>query len=277
MTREKTILVQAISFLALLVFVFASQASAGWIVTMESGGEEDPLQKTSVIIYLQKGLGFKTATPEGDMMIQRVDTRETYIIDAGEREYEVTSWDEMSREMAGASAEMKKALEEMEKEMADAPPEMREMLRQQMEQMQSMFGEAEEKPVHVEKTGEKRKVLGYKAEQYLVFEDNIQTQELWVSNARKLRGLIEEWKEVTEPMFEEIAEAFPAAGAGRYVEAMKEIEGFPLLTIVYQGGCPGKLHRLLISRRRSLVTRTFSRLPDIPKGKVDDIGKYAGR
>lgn len=258
MIQKKKILGQAILLSALLIFLVASQAGAGWVITMESSWKaRDELQEEEATVYLEKGLGFKSTTPDGNMMIMRIDTRETYIVDAEEQKYEVTSWDEMKEEMVGARAEMKKVLEEMEKEMADAPPEMREMLQRQMEQMQGMFGEAEEKQVRVERTGKTQKILGYKAEQYLLFEDDEQTEELWIGRSRKLRDLVEEWKDVTEPMFREMTETMPAMARHGYLKVMKEIEGFPLLTVIVEEGAPGLTSQVVDIEKRRLKEKDF--------------------
>jgi len=241
-----------------LLMLAASQASAGWVITGESSWKEGQELKTAeTTMYLQKGLGFKTSTSDGNMVIQRVDTRTTYVVDPERREYSATSWDEMRETVAGAADQMKMALEEMEKELKDAPPGVREMIEQQMKQLQEMARGPEEGLLQVERTGEAREILGYRAEQYLVLEAGERTGEIWASKSPKLQELIADWDQVAQPVLQQLADVLPGTASPGYVEAMRRIEGFPLVTIMLSEGAPEVTTQILSIQKKLLKDEDF--------------------
>jgi len=240
------------------LLLVASQASAGWVITAKSSWKEGQELKTvETTMSLQKGLGFKTSTPDGSMVIQRVDARTTYIVDPERREYSATSWDEMKEAVTGATDQMKMALEEMRKELKDAPPEAREMIEQQMKQLQEMARGPEERLLQVERTGETREILAYRAEQYLVFEAGEKTGEIWASKSPKLQELIADWEQVTQPVLQQVADMLPGTASPGYAEAMRQIEGFPLVSTMLSEGAPEVTTQILSIEKKLLKEEDF--------------------
>jgi hypothetical protein len=149
----------------------------------------------------------------GNRVAVDLRARTLTLLDKKEHTYSVTPLDEVERRSAHLAAEMQKRL-------ANLPPEARRMIA-------GAEGAATVKP-----TGKTARIAGYEAKEYAV-EAGGAHGSVWVTDALERPGDLGDWQRY--------AQGTVPGPAGKLVEAMARIKGFPLRTTITQAAGPMRM------------------------------------
>ena len=157
-----------------------------------------------------KSMKLKTVGEEDSHVgIVRADKEMIYMVNPKEKTYSEMSFDDLEKQMAAASEEMKKAQEQLK----DLPPEQRKM----MEGM--MGGMMKDVDYAVEKTGEKKTVAGYSCEKVLLKDGEKVAGTFWVT---KDLGTMTEYAKDWSKLMDKIARG-PMA---KMLKKLSDLGGF---------------------------------------------------
>src|SRR5271157_3286609 len=144
--------------LAVLMVVLASAQGLHWKATTKAMGKE----MNNEFFFMPKMM--KTVTDAGEVMLLRMDKKMIYTVDAKQKQYSETSFDEVDSLMAKMATKTKSISEKMKDQLKNMPEAQRKM----MEQM--MGGAGKEAPAVTKNTGEQKNIAGYSCTKYIIMQ-----------------------------------------------------------------------------------------------------------
>lgn len=248
---------------AALVFMLVSPSYAGVVFEIESthGGVTESVEVSVEGRNLKMGIPAGGDSSDGEA-IYRGERREMVMVDHGEKSYMVI--DEAM--MKSVSAQLSSAEAQIQEALKNVPADQRAMVEQMMKQRMPQQAQAPAKRnVSINKTGERGARNGYDTVRYDVMISGRKTQELWVAPWDEVEGG-EEALDAFHDMaafFTELRESTPFFGGGddgdnNVFEYMKELDGFPVVTVDYDasGNVIGE-SSLKSSRKQSIDSAVF--------------------
>ncbi|MFQ5570886.1 MAG: hypothetical protein ACE5G0_14495 [Rhodothermales bacterium] len=182
-----------------------------------------------------------------DEVIFRGNRREMVVVDHRNEAYMVI--DEAAIEEIGRQLQQaKRQMDEITKNLTKEQREALERARKQGVSVPGMPGEpATRAPSEFKNTGERATKQGYPCVRYDVFRDGQKIRELWVTDAKNIKGgqdVIDVFKEMADfyaDLLESFGEMVGSEGGffgaeGDPFESFTKIDGFPVVTRSFEGG-----------------------------------------
>jgi len=162
---------------------------------------------------------------ESSIMIFRLDKEVMWSVKPEEKTYSEVTFAQMERAMKTMGNKMDAMMAQMEDKMKDMPAEQREMMKKMMGgKMKGMA--ANDAPVKVKKTGEKKTISGFPCVKYVVSQGDEEFETLWTTkDVKGFDELKEDWLAFAKRM----ASLMPRMGKARS-DAYENLEGFPIQT-----------------------------------------------
>lgn len=204
------------------VFVWAGQASAGWVIeqVMKGGGEGSRQQVVLQSNRMKTLMSGEDGRPTGAFILD-LDAQTITQVDYKDRYYVTSPVQEFAKMMQGAhqmaSEQMAEAMKGMQEAMKDMPPEQRKMMEQMMRSHMPQAGpgpeDCREPKIEIRKTGQQATIAGYAAVRYDILADGKLQSELWLATG------ITAWREMDPQKLErfgaEMAKLAPRCGPAR--------------------------------------------------------------
>ena len=249
-------------FLLFTVSGFIMVTWAGLLVNLETKNLKEKKPVQSMKMYISgKNINMDVLTEEHKgATIFRGDKELFWAIDHDKKEY--TEIDKKMMEQMGQS--MGTAMKQMEEQMANMPPEQRAMMEQMMKGQMQMMTQAASEPTTLKKTGEKKKISGYKCTKYELLRGTEKVYEMWMTdwkNIKEGKELMAAFK-VMSQFFMSLIEAYKDSP---FIQAIdnpysyaNELNGFPVLTRSIEDGVVTYEATLKGVEKKSIPKDTFN-------------------
>jgi GLPGLI family protein len=199
--------------LAVLMVVTASAQGLHWKTTTTAMGKE----MNNEFFFMPKMV--KTVSDDGEVMLLRVDKKMIYTVNAKEKQYSETSFNEVDTLMAKMVKKTKAASEQMKEQFKNMPEAQRKM----MEQM--MGGAGNEAPAVTKNTGEKRNIAGYNCTKYIIMQGEKEMVTVWATqDVKEFAGMRKDFEEFSKRMMGRMP------GMGAAAEELMKLQGFAMET-----------------------------------------------
>ena len=214
----KTVLIRGI-FLIVLTLVIALQLCAQGVY-WESVTTAMGMEQQSRTHYMPKMFKSVNSGMGGERtVIFRMDRGVMYEVNAAEKTYSETSFDELEKTMKSMGGQMGEKMAEVKKQMESLHPEQRKMMEQMMG---AMPGAAAQGEMHVTRTDESQKISGFNCTKFVVKRGENEVATIWATKELKeLEGMRRDFEEFSRRI------TMNRAAQGM-VEAMRKVEGFPI-------------------------------------------------
>ncbi len=160
---------------------------------------------------------------DGDATIFRMDKQLIYEVNAADKTYSETTFDEWEARMKGLSSKMDARMAEMQKRLESMPEEQRKMVEQMMKGRMGAASGKDTK-IDVTKTGEKKSVSGYSCTKYSITHDGKESIAVWAT--RDIKGFDNMKKDYVE--FTHRFTSIVMPNAKSLAEAILKVDGFPM-------------------------------------------------
>jgi hypothetical protein len=161
----------------------------------------------------------KTVSEEGEVMLLRIDKKIVYTVNAKEKQYSETTFNEIDTLLAKMVKKTKAASEQMKEQFKNMPEAQRKM----MEQM--MGGAGNEAPVVTKNTGEKKKIAGYNCTKYVIMQGEKEMVTVWATpDLKEFAGMRKDFEEFSKRIMGQMP------GMGAAVEELMKLPGFGMET-----------------------------------------------
>jgi GLPGLI family protein len=211
----KTTLQRMIQLCALVVLIVVVSSAQGlhWKSTITAMGKE----MKNEIFAMPKMM--KTVSDDGEVMLLRVDKKMIYTVNAKEKQYSETSFNEVDSLMTKMAIKTKAASEKMKEQFKNMPEAQRKM----MEQM--MGGAGNEAPAVTKNTGEEKKIAGYNCTKYIIMQGEKELITVWeTQDVKEFAGMRKDFEEFSKRMMGRMP------GMGAAVEELMKLQGFAMET-----------------------------------------------
>jgi GLPGLI family protein len=211
----KTALQRMIQLYALAVLIVVASAAQGlhWKTTTTAMGKE----MNNEFFFMPKMV--KTVSDDGEVMLLRVDKKMIYTVNAKEKQYSETSFNEVDSLMAKMANRTKAASEKMNEQFKNMPEAQRKM----MEQM--MGGAGNEAPAVTKNTSEQKKIAGYNCTKYIIMQGEKELVTVWATqDVKEFAGMRKDFEEFSKRMMGQMP------GMGAAVEELMKLQGFAMET-----------------------------------------------
>ncbi len=199
--------------LAVLMVVLASAQGLHWKATSKAMGKE----MNHEFFFMPKMM--KTVTDAGEVMILRMDKKMIYTVDAKQKQYSETSFDEVDSLMAKMATKTKSISEKMKDQLKNMPEAQRKM----MEQM--MGGAGKEAPAVTKNTGEQKIITGYNCTKYIIMQGEKELVTVWATqDIKEFAGMRKDFEEFSKRMMGRMP------GVNAAAEELMKLQGFPMET-----------------------------------------------
>ncbi len=216
---------QGLRLLAVMAVLSVAGAAFGQGLYTEStttGGPIGDRVETGKAYFMPKMVRMEHGE-EGNFMIFRMDQQTIYDVNAAEKTYSATTFDEWEARMKGLNSKMDARRAEMQKRLESMPEEQRKMVEKMMGDRMA-GGAGKEVKTEVTKTGEKKSVSGYSCSKYSITKDGKETIAVWATP--DIRGFESMKKDYAE--FARRFSSISMPGAKSLAEAILQIQGFPM-------------------------------------------------
>lgn len=206
---------RAIQLLALmcLVVVAASAQGLHWKTTTTAMGKEMPNELFSMPKMV------KVVSGDDEVLIFRADKKVIYTVNAKEKQYSETTFDEFDRLMDKMASRTKAAADQMKDKLKNLPEAQRKM----MEQM--IGGAGKEVPATTKNTSERKTIVGYNCTKYIIMQGDKELVTVWATqDIKEFAGMRKDFEEFSKRMMGRNPAIGAAAG-----ELMK-LQGFAMET-----------------------------------------------
>ena len=211
----RTTMRRAIQLLALMLLIVAAGSAQGlhWKTTTTAMGKE----LLNEVFLMPKMV--KVVSEDGEVVILRLDKKVIYTVNAKEKQYSETTFDEFDRLMDKMASKTKAANEQMKDRLKNLPEAQRKM----MEQM--MGGAGKEAPATTKDTGERKTIAGYNCTKYIIMQGDKELVTVWATqDIKEFAGMRKDFEEFSKRMMGRNPAMGAAAG-----ELMK-LQGFAMET-----------------------------------------------
>jgi len=211
----KTTLQRMIQLLALAVLMVVAASAQGlhWKTTTTTMGKE----MNNEFFFMPKMV--KTVTDDGEVMLLRVDKKLIYTVNAKEKQYSETSFNEVDSLMVEMANKTKATSEKMKEQFKNMPEAQRKM----MEQM--MGGAGNEAPAVTKNTGEQKKIAGYNCTKYIITQGEKDLVTVWVTqDVKEFVGMRKDFEEFSKRMMGRMP------GMAAAAEELMKLQGFAMET-----------------------------------------------
>ncbi|MCX6143327.1 MAG: DUF4412 domain-containing protein [Ignavibacteriales bacterium] len=187
----KTTLHRLIQPCALVVLIVVASSAQGlhWKTTTTAMGKE----MQNEFFFMPKMV--KTVSEDGEVLLLRVDKKMIYTVDAKEKQYSETTFNEADTLMARTVKKMNATSEKMKEQFKNMPEAQRKM----MEQM--MGGAESEVPAVTKNTGEKKDIAGYNCTKYIIMQEEKELVTVWATqDIKEFAGMRKDFEEFSKRM-----------------------------------------------------------------------------
>jgi hypothetical protein len=188
--------------------------------TKTSGGPLGEQGMVSQGYYMPKM--FKTVSAQAGTIIFRMDKQKIYEVNATDKTYSETTFDEWEAGMKKLSAKQDAAMGDLQKKLEGMPKEQREMVEKMMGD--KMGGAKKASTVEVKPLGEKKAICGFAAAKYSVQQDGKEVMTVWAT--KEFNGYAQLKKDYEE--FSKRMMSSNPAGVKDLASAFAKMDGFPL-------------------------------------------------
>jgi len=199
--------------LAILMVVVASAQGLHWKTTTTAMGKE----MGNEFFFMPKMV--KTVADDGEVMLLRVDRKTIYTVNAKEKQYSETSFNEVDSLMGKMANRTNAASEKMKEELKNMPEEQRKMVEQMM------GGAGKEAPAETKNTGEQKKIAGYNCTKYIIMQGEKELVTVWATqDVKEFAGMRKDFEEFSKRMMGRMP------GMGAAAEELMKLRGFAMET-----------------------------------------------
>lgn len=241
-------------FLALLSCI-AWRAQAGTVIRQEEREPGSDKSRQQVTLYVDAGkLRVEGEDPSSGKYVMIFDQSKqaVWMADLSKKTYvEFTA-----AQVQGMGQQMQQAMKEMEAQLAQMPPEQRAMVEQMMKQR---MGSSAPPEVTVREKSQGEKVGQFVCTRYEVLTGGQLSEEICAAPAAQLQleaSAYETFKALAE-FYEPLSRQAPKGGWS-VSSAMRQIQGFPVRTIAYEGQKPTSEWVLVKIEKQSLDAGLFT-------------------
>jgi GLPGLI family protein len=161
----------------------------------------------------------KSVTDAGEVMLLRVDKKMIYTINAAEKQYSETTFDEFDALMGKMVNKTKANSDKMNERLKNMPEAQRKMVEQMMS------GAGKEAPATTKNTGETKKIAGYDCTKYIIMQGEKESMTVWVTqDIKEFAALRKDFEEFSKRMMGRMP------GMGGAVEELMKLQGFMMET-----------------------------------------------
>jgi GLPGLI family protein len=199
--------------LTMLIAVAASAQGLHWKSTSKAMGRE----MNNEFFFMPKMV--KTVSDNGEVTLLRVDKKMIYTVNAKEKQYSETSFNEVDSLVAKMSSRTDAASAKMNERMKNLPEAQRKM----MEQM--MGGAGKEAPAVTKNTGEEKKIAGYNCTKYIIMQGEKEVITVWeTQDIKEFAGMRKDFEEFSKRMMGRMP------GMGAAIGELMKLQGFAMET-----------------------------------------------
>jgi len=199
--------------LVVLVVVVSSAQGLHWKTTTTAMGKE----MNNEFFFMPKMV--KTVSDDGEVMLLRVDKKMIYTVNAKEKQYSETTFDEVDSLMSKMSNKAAAASEKMKERMKNLPEAQRKM----MEQMIGGAGKGD--TVATKNTGEQKNIAGYNCTKYVITQGEKEVMTVWETlDIKEFAGMRKDFEEFSKRMTARMP------GMSAAIEEYMKLQGFAMET-----------------------------------------------
>ncbi len=218
----KTQGLRLLAVMAVLSIAAAAFSQGLYTESSTSGGPAGDRVESGKAYFMPKMIRMEQGD-EGNAMIFRMDRQTIYDVNAAEKTYSETTFDEWEARMKGLNSKMDARMAEMRKRLESMPEEQRKMVEKMMgDRMAGAAGK--EVKMDVTRTGEKKSVSGYACTKYSITNNGKESIAVWAT--RDIKGFESMKKDYAE--FARRFSSISMPGAKSLAEAILQVEGFPM-------------------------------------------------
>jgi len=242
----------------------AVAARAGTVIQQAESAPGTSQPRQLVTLYVNAGkLRIEGENPASGKYVMIFDQARqvTWMADLGKgtyMEFTAAQVQGMANQTQGMMGQMQEAMKQMESQMANMPPEQRAMMEQMMKQQMGGMGNNAAPETTVREKAKGEKIGQFTCTRYEVLRGGQLSQEVCAAPASQLQldpaafATFQALAEFYEPLTSQIPKGSWAAPSG-----MKQIQGFPVQTVIYSGQKPESEWRLVKIENKSLDAGLF--------------------